>query len=88
VAEKNVQIVKSCFIRDISFFLLTLVTLYVILIVGRVSVWGAFLFVAIYVVYAFMVAASEIIRKHSRRLKLDAVTPLLPVAGSLFSVYS
>jgi solute carrier family 24 (sodium/potassium/calcium exchanger), member 6 len=85
VAEKNVQIDKRCFIRDISFFLLTLVTLSVILIVGRVSVWGALLFVCIYVVYAFTVAATEIIRKHSRRLKLAVVTPLLPVAGSLFT---
>ncbi|XP_078163921.1 cation calcium exchanger 4 [Carex rostrata] len=85
VAEKNVQIDKRCFIQDISFFLLTLVILSVILIVGKVSVWGAFLFVAIYVVYAFTVAANEILKKHSRRLKFDVVTPLLPVAGSLFT---
>ena len=56
VAEKDVQIDKRCFIRDVSFFLLTLVTLSVILIVGRVSIWGAFLFVFLYVIYAFTVA--------------------------------
>ncbi|XP_020587416.1 cation/calcium exchanger 4-like [Phalaenopsis equestris] len=85
VSGKNVEIDRRCFIRDIGFFLLTLMALSLILLVGNVSVWGAFMFVFIYAVYAFMVAANELLRKHAKILKLNAVTPLLPVRGSIFS---
>lgn len=85
VAEKNIQIDKKCFIRDVGFFLIALVSLLIILIVGEVSVGGAITFILIYVVYAVFVAASEILRKHGRRLKLKAVMPLLPVTGSALS---
>lgn len=83
IADKNIQIDKKCFMRDVGFFIVALGSLLIILIVGEVSVGGAIAFVSIYVVYASCVAASEILKKYRWRLGSDAVTrPLLPVGGS------
>ncbi|KAG0476440.1 hypothetical protein HPP92_013281 [Vanilla planifolia] len=88
VAGKNVQIDRKCFYRDAGFLLLTLLALSLILLVGKVSVWGAVMFIFIYVVYSFLVITNEILRKHTGSFKLNVVTPLLPVAGNYFSTRS
>lgn len=85
VSDRKVQIDKKCFIRDVCFFLFTICSLGVILIDGEVAVIGAVAFILIYVVYAFAVAANEVLKKHAQKLKLGSVsvTPLLPEKGSL-----
>ncbi|KAK1396961.1 Cation/calcium exchanger 4 [Heracleum sosnowskyi] len=81
VADQRVQIDKKCFLRDVGFFLFALLTLLVILVVGKLSIGGAIAFVAIYAFYALSVVGYEVWRKGSPRLTLQSVRQLLPVAG-------
>ncbi|KAG6389082.1 hypothetical protein SASPL_150541 [Salvia splendens] len=84
VADKNVQIDRRCFVRDVGFFLIAIVSLWAILFVGEVSLWGAILFALIYVFYAICVAASELLRNRERVLLRSSSDggssrPLLPL---------
>ncbi|TYK10018.1 cation/calcium exchanger 4-like [Cucumis melo var. makuwa] len=88
VADSDVRIDRKCFIRDICFFMFVIISLAVILAFGRVTVVSAIAFVSIYLVYAFAVAANEILEKDPTKVALNSVTPLLPVTGSMFSVGS
>ncbi|XP_057786436.1 cation/calcium exchanger 4-like [Salvia miltiorrhiza] len=84
VADKNIQIDRKCFLRDVGFFLIAIVSLCAILAVGEVSLGGAITFALIYVVYAVCIAASEMFRKkRDRMLGLDGGgRPLLPLCGN------
>ncbi|WCJ42802.1 cation calcium exchanger 4 [Euphorbia peplus] len=84
-SEKRIQIDRVCFIRDICFFLFTLLSLVVVLIIGKVTVGVAIAFVSIYVIYAFAVVANEILRKNAWRLRFGALTPIMPIKASVFS---
>ncbi|KAL4560080.1 hypothetical protein LXL04_032228 [Taraxacum kok-saghyz] len=84
VADQQVQIDKKAFLRDIGFFLFTLLFLFFILIIGKITVFSAIAFVSIYIIYAVFIATNEILKKHVQKLKLNSVTPLLPL--SLFSL--
>lgn len=88
VAERGVRIDRKCFIRDICFFMFVIISLAIILAIGRVTVISAIAFVSIYLVYASVVAAKEIMEKNSVKMTLNSVTPLLPVTGNIFSVGS
>ncbi|CAA0810951.1 Cation/calcium exchanger 4 [Striga hermonthica] len=85
VAGKDVKIDKKCFFRDVGFFLIALVSLFIILVVGEVSVAGAIAFVSVYVVYALCVGIGELVRKHGQGLRLNLLVPLLPVTESVSS---
>ncbi|OIV98361.1 hypothetical protein TanjilG_16688 [Lupinus angustifolius] len=76
VSDRGVKIDNKCFIRDICFFLFTILSLAVILIGGKVVVVAAVAFILIYVVYAFSVTANEVSKKHAQKLELST-TPLL-----------
>lgn len=87
VAHKRVRIDRKCFIRDLCFFLFTVVCLALILVVGKVNTLGAMAFVSIYIVYAIFVALNEILGENGWNSKVGGLTPLIPMAEG-FSSYS
>lgn len=55
----QISVDKTSFIRDVVFFLFSLTSLLVILVVGRVGVLGSMFFVGIYFVYVLVVSATH-----------------------------
>ncbi|XP_074280787.1 cation/calcium exchanger 4-like [Silene latifolia] len=82
VADKRVQIDKKCFIRDLAFLLITILGLTIMMIIGKVTIWGAIAFLSIYVVYAVYITVNEIQREKGTGFKSASVAPLLPVVES------
>lgn len=70
---------RNCFLRDVGFFMVTLVYLLLIIIVGKIHFWGAIMYISIYLVYGFMVAAGECIKTQDRKKRQSsyALEPLL-----------
>lgn len=88
VAGSDARIDRSCFVRDVCFFLFTLTSLCLILIIGKVTLWGSIAFLSIYIMYACTVAANEFLKKQAEKLRRKSMTPMHPVFGSNFSLSS
>lgn len=73
-----VQLDRSCFLRDTGFFLFTLACLTAILRIGKINFWGSVGYISIYALYAFTVAAVEILRSYRHKYpSTRALQPLL-----------
>ncbi|KAL2335123.1 hypothetical protein Fmac_016336 [Flemingia macrophylla] len=57
--KRGVQVVKSAFVRDVYFLLLVILTLFGILVYGRINVLGAIGFTLMYAVYVVIVYVSS-----------------------------
>ncbi|EHA8590340.1 cation/calcium exchanger 1 [Cocos nucifera] len=68
-----VRIDRSSFVRDVCFFIIVLSSLLAILIVGRITIWGAMAFTSLYFVYVSIVSATHFCREKYE----DLVVPIL-----------
>ncbi|KAE8720450.1 Cation/calcium exchanger 2 [Hibiscus syriacus] len=55
VRRKEVRINKQAFVRDVCFLLLVLFSLTLILVYGRITIWGSMAFSLMYIVYVILV---------------------------------
>ncbi|GBG83704.1 hypothetical protein CBR_g37505 [Chara braunii] len=66
VQSLNVKLDRGSFIRDVGFYMLAIFGLFIIIFVGRVTVWGTLAFLSLYIAYAVTVASSEAFAKWAR----------------------
>ncbi|PIA54041.1 hypothetical protein AQUCO_00900547v1 [Aquilegia coerulea] len=78
IGKRQVSVDKSSFIRDVLFLIFSLCSLLVILIIGKINIWGAFCFISLYVVYVLVVSTSHL-RRNSQESLFD-VSPILPTS--------
>ncbi|RZR98214.1 hypothetical protein BHM03_00027526 [Ensete ventricosum] len=62
-SSRSVRIDRSCFVRDACFFIVVLSSLLVILLVGRITIWGAMAFASLHLVYASVVSVTHFYRQ-------------------------
>ncbi|KAL4200316.1 hypothetical protein AMTRI_Chr03g149110 [Amborella trichopoda] len=85
VAPQEVLIHKKSFIRDVCFLLFSLVSLLVILIIGKINIWGAISFTLLYVVYVLVVWACHFMSEKNKEESLFTKDPILPTSRTLVS---
>lgn len=76
ITDHEIGVDKSSFVRDVLFFLFAISSLFFIVIVGRISLWGAVSFVSIYLVYILLVSLMHFFyRKKERVVNLSTASP-------------
>lgn len=75
--SQSVKLDRRSFVRDVCFYLFTIASLVVILVVGQIYLWSALAFLSIYGFYAIAVATLEIIKRKPKRPEWSQIQ-LLP----------
>ncbi|OVA11554.1 Sodium/calcium exchanger membrane region [Macleaya cordata] len=77
ISSRGILIDKSSFIRDILFFILSLCSLLLILIIRKINIWGSMAFVSLYFIYVFIVSVTLLCQKKDREVSsLFAISPI------------
>ncbi|KAJ4721331.1 Cation/calcium exchanger like [Melia azedarach] len=63
----QISVDKPSFIRDVLFFLFSLCSLLIIILIGKINLWGAICFVSIYLIYVSTVSASYLYHRNEQR---------------------
>ncbi|KAK4849719.1 hypothetical protein QYF36_000180 [Acer negundo] len=70
ISPNQISVDKQSFIRDLLFFVFSLFSLLLIILIGKINFWGAISFVSIYILYVSVVSASHFYYKNKER-KID-----------------
>ncbi|WCJ43556.1 Cation/calcium exchanger 1 [Euphorbia peplus] len=77
ISPQDVSVDKSCFIRDVSFFLISLCSLLLIISVGKITLWASIAFVSLYFFYVCIVCIMHFLSTN-KQSKLNPRNTLSP----------
>ncbi|KAJ9179868.1 hypothetical protein P3X46_008183 [Hevea brasiliensis] len=75
VSAQEISIDKSSFIRDVSFFLLSLCSLLLIIVIGKITLWAAISFLSIYFFYVCVVCLMHFLFRKEEKVNPLANSP-------------
>lgn len=73
-SSRAVRIDRLSFFRDVLFFVAVLSSLFVILLVGRITIWGAVCFASLYFVYVTVVSFTHFCKEKCHELSAPILT--------------
>ncbi|KAJ7971963.1 Cation/calcium exchanger like [Quillaja saponaria] len=77
VSPNQIEVDKATFIRDVIFLIFSLCALLLIILIGKINLWGASCFVSIYFFYVCTVSATHLVYRSESEMKENqfSVTP-------------
>ncbi|EEF36665.1 cation/calcium exchanger 1 [Ricinus communis] len=75
LSSREISVDKSSFIRDVSFFLLSLSSLLLIIIIGKITLWAAIAFLSIYFFYVCVVCFMHFLFRKEKKVTPLTVSP-------------
>ncbi|KAA8516907.1 hypothetical protein F0562_017275 [Nyssa sinensis] len=85
ITSHQISVDKASFIRDVIFLLFSLSSLFLIIFVGRISLWAAICFASIYLVYICLVSVMHFFNR--KKEKIVNIWALSPPSGSFFNEF-
>ncbi|KAI5316814.1 hypothetical protein L3X38_036521 [Prunus dulcis] len=83
ISPQQIAVDEASFVRDVIFFLFSLSSLLAIIVIGRINLWGAISFLAIYFVYVGTVSATQLYKRKNRELLGDRFSTSLAASKNL-----
>ncbi|CAK9188385.1 unnamed protein product [Ilex paraguariensis] len=83
VSNGGLSISRFSFMRDLLFFLLSLSCLLLIIVFGKINLWGAFSFLSLYFIYVALVSASQMCKKEDTEVEATDDSSILPVSSRI-----
>lgn len=85
ISSRHIAVDKPSFIRDVLFSLFSLISLFLIIAIGKINLWGAICFASIYFVYVFAVSATHFFcrNEETSNSNQDTGEIAIPLLGSV-----